>query len=59
MSNTNPTIEREKAIFSEALELTSPEERSAFLRGACGYHHELRQRIESLLTAYGAASGFI
>ncbi|HZM02426.1 MAG TPA: tetratricopeptide repeat protein [Candidatus Saccharimonadales bacterium] len=39
----------EKEIFFEALEKNTPEERAAFLDGACGRDAELRVRMESLL----------
>jgi eukaryotic-like serine/threonine-protein kinase len=51
--------EREKEIFSEALELGSPEARSGYVRGACGLDHKLRERVEALLKAYESAGGFI
>src|SRR6185369_9851248 len=50
---------REKEIFSEALELSSPEARSTFVRGACGPDQELRNRVEALLQAFEVAGGFI
>jgi len=50
---------REKEIFSEALEMGSPEARLAYLRGACGPDHELRERVEALVKAYESAGGFI
>jgi hypothetical protein len=51
--------EREKELFSEALEMGSAEARAGFLRGACGDDPELRERLEALLKAYGSAGGFI
>ncbi|HEY3861368.1 MAG TPA: protein kinase [Verrucomicrobiae bacterium] len=39
----------EKEIFLEALEKRTPEERSAFLDGACGKNPALRARVEALL----------
>ncbi|HEV8542920.1 MAG TPA: hypothetical protein VGR78_11055, partial [Verrucomicrobiae bacterium] len=53
------TTDREQEIFAEALELTSPEARAAFLQGACGRDAELHQRIDSLLASYSSAHGFI
>jgi eukaryotic-like serine/threonine-protein kinase len=49
--NDNPdaSIEREREIFLDALEKTSPEERKAFLDRACGNDAALRARVESLL----------
>jgi hypothetical protein len=51
--------QREQEIFNEALALGTPEERHAFLRGACGEDQELRQGVEALLAAYFAGQGFI
>ncbi len=53
------TTDREKEIFNQALELSSPEARAAFLKAACGRDPELREKIEALLRAYAAAGGFI
>ncbi len=50
---------QEREIFSEALELTSPEERRAYVKGACGDNVALREAVESLLAAYAAADNFI
>jgi hypothetical protein len=51
--------DREKEIFSEALELGSLEERRAFVRRACGGDEALRQAVEELLEAYSEAGGLI
>src|SRR5690348_9840938 len=45
-------------LFIAALELESPEARSAFLDRACG-DTELRRRVEKLLAAAPAASDFL
>src|SRR5262245_22175876 len=52
-------INREKEIFAEALEMNSPDARLAYVKGACGADHGLRERVETLLKAFEAASGFI
>ena len=46
-------------IFSEALELTSAEERAAYLDRACGADRALRGRVEGLLRAHVEADGFL
>src|SRR5512137_2594502 len=51
--------QREQEIFEQALELGSPEEQHAYVRGACGGDQELREGVESLLAAYFAGQGFI
>ena len=39
----------EKEIFFEALEKNTPEERAAFLDGACGTNPVQRAKVEALL----------
>ncbi len=56
---TEVTTNQEKAIFSEALEIGSPEARAAYLKEACGESEELRQRVEELLEAYNSVGRFI
>ena len=53
--NTN---ERVEALFEQALKF-KPEERTAFLAGACGTDAELRGRVEELLRANADAGGFL
>jgi hypothetical protein len=53
------TTDREKALFEQALELTSIGERLAFLKGACGDNVDLIGRIEALLQAHEATEGFL
>src|SRR4051794_37561378 len=48
-----------KAIFSEALEQSSPVERSRYLDTACGGDPELRRRVEQLLAAQDQAGQFL
>jgi serine/threonine protein kinase/tetratricopeptide (TPR) repeat protein len=46
-------------IFSEALELTSAEERAAYLDRACGPDRSLRGRVEGLLGAHVEGDSFL
>ena len=48
---------RVKQIFQSALD-RAPEERSAFVREACGRDHHVRTEVESLLLAHQQAGGF-
>jgi serine/threonine protein kinase/tetratricopeptide (TPR) repeat protein len=48
-----------KAIFDEAVEIASPEQRAAYLEGACGGDAELRARVDALLLALDAAGSFL
>ncbi len=50
--------QRVTGIFGEAIELT-PGERGAFLDAACGAATDLRAELESLLSAYEQAGGFM
>jgi eukaryotic-like serine/threonine-protein kinase len=50
---------RERELFSEALDLESPQARLDYLISACGPDHLLRQRVETLLKAYESATRFI
>src|SRR5439155_27161450 len=53
MSEPEKTNERsEKDIFCEAIEKRTPEERAAYLDGACGKDLSLRQRAEELLAKH-------
>jgi eukaryotic-like serine/threonine-protein kinase len=52
------TQEKVEALFQQALKF-KPEERSAFLAGACGADAELRARVEELLRADAEAGGFL
>ncbi len=49
----------EDAIFLDALQLTSPEARAAFLEQACAGDETLRRGVEQLLDAHGRAAGFL
>ncbi len=50
---------REREIFSAALELATAAERAAFLDRACGGDAALRASVEALLQASGAAGRFM
>ena len=50
--------EKVEAVFEQALKF-KPEERGAFLAGACGQDVELRRRVEELLQAQSEARGFL
>ena len=49
----------EETIFAEALEKSTPIERTAYLDTACVGDSVLRQRIETLLESHEAAGGFL
>ena len=55
----NPDPKQVEAIFSAALEKSSPKERSALLDESCAGDPDLRQRVEALLKAHLAASGYL
>ncbi|HEX6813100.1 MAG TPA: tetratricopeptide repeat protein [Planctomycetota bacterium] len=48
-----------KAVFDEAVEITSPDERRNYLDRACADAPGLRQQIEALLAAYADAGSFL
>ena len=54
--NTN---NREKEIFEKALDLTSPEARRGYVKGACDGDADLLARVETLLRAHEATGGFL
>ena len=49
----------EKEIFFEALDKNSPEERAAFLDGACGKKPALRARVEAILVNHFHQDAFM
>jgi serine/threonine protein kinase len=51
-------FERIEAVFSQAVECR-PEERAAFLAGACDGDAELRAKVQALLQAHESAEGFL
>ena len=52
----SPSIEE---ILETAVKLPTPQERAAYLRGACAGDDTLREKVESLLDAHDGASGFM
>ncbi|HWN94122.1 MAG TPA: protein kinase [Methylomirabilota bacterium] len=54
----NPNADKVEALFEQALKF-KPEERAAFLAGACGLDAELRGRVEELLRADAGAGAFL
>ncbi|MHB8897930.1 MAG: bifunctional serine/threonine-protein kinase/formylglycine-generating enzyme family protein [Thermoguttaceae bacterium] len=48
-----------KKLFLQAVELTSPEDRSAFLDRACGGNAELRTRVDQLLQSHESPGSFL
>src|SRR3989442_14285499 len=49
---------REETLFEAVVELP-PEQRAAYLKGACGDDAKLRQRVESLLQAHERSGEFL
>src|SRR6476660_4280833 len=48
-----------RAVFDEAVEITSADERRVYLDRACAEAPDLRQKVEALLTAYQEAGSFL
>src|SRR5262245_61393972 len=46
-------------LFTAALRITDPDERSAYLAQACGGDAELRRRVEILLRTHDGAGAFL
>src|SRR5439155_16298194 len=57
LDNSLATCERE--LFLSALEKSDLTERAAFLDGACGIDHGLRQRVEDLLREQDGVGAFL
>src|SRR5437660_3673726 len=55
----NNAAEREEHIFEAALRFPAPEQRAAYIQGACANDEALRQRVETLLNAHERAGGFL
>src|SRR5262245_58515521 len=49
----------EHELFSAALEIDAPAERSAYLDRACGGDNKVRARVEALLRSYEQAGSFL
>jgi serine/threonine protein kinase len=54
----NPDHQKAEELFDRALQF-KPEERAAFLAGACGNDANLRKRVEELLMAGESRQGFL
>jgi eukaryotic-like serine/threonine-protein kinase len=52
-------VSSEQALFAEALQCDTPEDRTAYLDAACGTDTALRQRVEALLRAAESAGDFL
>src|SRR5262245_44933910 len=50
---------RQRDIFTAALQITDPDERSAYLGQACGSDGGLRRRVEVLLRNHESAGDFL
>src|SRR5262245_40860733 len=48
-----------RAVFDEALERDTPEERAAYLEEACAGRPEVRREVEALLRALDCAGDFL
>src|SRR5262245_42726973 len=60
MSNPGTSGPRsEKEIFFEALEKPTPQERAAFLDGACGTNPVVRAKVEALLADHFQQDSFM
>ncbi len=46
-------------VFESAIKLATPQERAAYVRGACGEDQALRQQVESLIQAHDEVGGFM
>jgi serine/threonine protein kinase len=55
----NPPVLTAKAVFDQAHEIESAEERQAYLDQVCAGAPELRQKVEALLRAYEEAGSFM
>ena len=53
------TLQTEESIFAEALEITCPDKRAAFLQAACANRAESRAQVENLLKAHERAGSFL
>src|SRR5438034_480123 len=55
----NSDANREEQVFEAALQFPTPDQRAAYVKGACGNDEKLRQRVEALLKAHEHAGGFL
>src|SRR5262245_38680032 len=56
---TMPAANPEQSIFLAALELPTPAERAAYLKGACGADPALLANVRELLAAHEKDDGFL
>src|SRR5437667_796452 len=56
MSQSNSVL---RSVFNEAVEITDPSARAAFLDGVCEGDSDLRSRVERLLAAESRAGNFL
>ena len=54
-----PAANPEQSIFLAALELPTPAERAAYLKGACGADPALLANVQELLAAHEKGDGFL
>src|SRR5262245_66033407 len=54
-----PAVNPEQSIFLAALELPTPAERAAYLKGACGADPALLANVRELLAAHEKDDGFL
>src|SRR5215472_14137228 len=54
-----PVANPEQSIFLAALELPTPAERAAYLKGACGADPALLANVQELLAAHEKDDGFL
>src|SRR5438034_7022632 len=55
----NSDANREEQVFEAALQFPTPDQRAAYVKGACGNDEKLRQRVEALLKAHEHEGGFL
>ena len=55
----NNDVNREEQIFEAALQFPTPEQRAAYVKGACGNDEKLGQRVEALLKAHEHSGGLL
>ena len=49
----------EKEVFNRARQIEAPEERLAYLRGACGQDQAALERVQALLRVYDQEKSFL
>ena len=56
---SNEDVKKEETIYSAALKISSLEERTTYLKKACGEDKELLERVQALLRAHEQAGDFL